>query len=76
MKINPFEYNALVIISTILKFIIAFGIPFCIVGVGTILGLWDFSWGGVLATYILMRCYNEVKTVMAIMCLDKDEGDE
>ena len=75
MKINPVEFDILALVSTILKFILAFGVPFCIVGIGTILGLWEFSWGGVLAIYIFMRCYDEVKMTMAIMGLEKDGDD-
>lgn len=75
MKINPVEFNLLALVSTILKFILAFGIPFCIIGAGTILGLWEFSWGGVFAIYIFMKCYDEVKMTMAIMGLEKDGDD-
>lgn len=75
MKINPIEYNALTILSTFLNFILAFGIPYCIVGVGVMLGLWNFSWDSVLAIYILMKCYDEVKIAMAVMGLEKDGDD-
>ena len=76
MKINPIEFKALEYISTLLKFILEFGILFCIVGIGAILGLWNFSWGGVLVLHILMDCHKEIQMAMAVMGLEKDDGDD
>ena len=76
MKINLVEFKALEYISTLLKFILEFGIPFCIVGIGAILGLWNFSWGGVLVLHILMECHKEIQMTMAAMGLEKDDGDD
>ena len=40
MKVDKVMYFALLICASILKFITAFGIPFCIVAIGYLAGLW------------------------------------
>lgn len=77
MKVNGGGYEFIVIVATIFMFIVYFGIPCLIIGLGTLLGLWEFSWGGVLALFILEHEYFEVRGGMKIMGIEReDEEDE
>ena len=40
MKVDKVMYFMLLIFASILKFIIAFGIPFCVVAIGYLAGFW------------------------------------
>lgn len=74
MKVDKVMYFALLICASVLKFITAFGIPFCIVAIGYVAGLWQFSWGGVLVAYIFYAQLKETK--MSMDLLGFTAGDE
>lgn len=74
MKVNKVIYFMLLFFASVLKFIAAFGIPFCIVSLGYLAGFWDFSWGGVLVAYIFYAQLKETK--MSMDLLGFTAGDE
>ena len=76
MKINKITYLMLLIFASILKFITAFGIPFCIVSLGYLAGFWEFSWGGVLIVYIFYAQLKETKMSMDLLGLTTDEEED
>lgn len=76
MKVNKVMYFALLICASILKFITAFGIPFCIVAIGYIAGLWQFSWGGVLIVYIFYAQLKETKMSMDLLGLTTEDKED
>lgn len=76
MKIDKIMYYALLIFTSILKFIIAFGIPFCIVAIGYLAGLWQFSWGGVLVAYIFYAQLKETKMSMDLLGLTTEDKED
>lgn len=76
MKVDKVMYFMLLIFASILKFITAFGIPFCVVAIGYLAGLWQFSWGGVLVAYIFYTQLKESKMSMDLLGITTDEEDE
>ena len=76
MKVDKVMYFALLICASILKFITAFGIPFCIVSIGYLAGFWDFSWGGVLVIYIFYTQLNESKMSMDLLGFTTDDEED
>ena len=76
MKVDKVMYYALLICASILKFITAFGIPFCIVAIGYITGLWRFSWGGVLIVYIFYAQLKETKMSMNLLGLTTEDKED
>lgn len=77
MKVDKVMYFMLLTFASILKFITAFGIPFCIVALGYLAGFWQFSWGGVLVAYIFYAQLKETKMSMDLLGLTtEDEEDE
>lgn len=77
MKVDKVMYFALLICASVLKFITAFGIPFCIVAIGYLAGLWQFSWGSVLVVYIFYAQLKETKMSMDLLGLTiEDKEDE
>ena len=76
MKVDKVMYFALLICASILKFITAFGIPFCIVAIGYIAGLWQFSWGGVLIVYIFYAQRKETKMSMNLLGLTTEDKED
>ncbi len=75
MKIDKIMYFMLLIFASILKFITAFAIPFCIVAFGYLIGFWEFSWGGVLIAYIFYAQFKETKMSMDLLGLTTDEEE-
>lgn len=77
MKVDKAMYFMVLFFASILKFITAFGIPFCIVSLGYLAGFWQFSWGGVLVVYIFYAQLKETKMSMDLLGLTtEDEEDE
>jgi len=76
MKVDKVMYYALLFFASILKFITAFGIPFCIVSLGYLAGLWQFSWGGVLVVYIFYAQLKETKMSMDLLGLIIDDEED
>lgn len=77
MKVDKIMYFILLFFASILKFITAFGIPFCIIAIGSFIGFWQFSWGGVLIAYIFYTQLKETKMSMDILGFTtSDEEDE
>ena len=76
MKVDKVMYYALLFFASILKFITAFGIPFCIVSLGYLAGLWQFSWGGVLVVYIFYAQLKETKMSMDLLGLTTDDEED
>lgn len=76
MKINKVTYFILLIFASILKFITAFGVPFCIISLGYLAGFWEFSWGGVLIVYIFYAQLKETKMSMDLLGLTTDEEED
>lgn len=76
MKVDKVMYYALLFFASILKFITAFGIPFCIVSLGYLVGLWQFSWGGVLVVYIFYAQLKETKMSMDLLGLTTDDEED
>lgn len=76
MKVDKVMYYALLFFASILKFITAFGIPFCIVSIGYLAGLWQFSWGGVLVVYIFYAQLKETKMSMDLLGLTTDDEED
>lgn len=76
MKVDKVMYYALLFFASILKFITAFGIPFCIVSLGYLAGLWQFSWGGVLVVYIFYAQLKETKMSMDLLGLTIDDEED
>ena len=76
MKVDKVMSFALLISASILKFITAFGIPFCIVAIGCIAGLWQFSWGGVLIVYIFYAQLKETKMSMNLLGLTTEDKED
>lgn len=77
MKMNKITYLLILIFTSILKFITAFGIPFCIVSLGYFAGFWEFSWGDILIAYIFYAQLKETKMSMDLLGFTTgDEGDE
>ena len=74
MKVDKVIYFMLLFFASVLKFIAAFGIPFCIVSLGYLAGFWGFSWGGVLVAYIFYAQLKETK--MSMDLLSFTAGDE
>ena len=77
MKMNKITYLLILIFTSILKFITAFGIPSYIVSLGYLAGFWEFSWGGVLVAYIFYAQLKETKMSMDLLGFTtNDEEDE
>jgi hypothetical protein len=76
MKVDKVMYYALLFFASILKFITAFGVPFCIVSLGYLAGLWQFSWGGVLVVYIFYAQLKETKMSMDLLGLTTDDEED
>lgn len=76
MKIDKVMYFTLLICASILKFITAFGIPFCIVAIGYLAGFWQFSWGGVLVAYIFYAQLKETKMSMDLLGLTTEDKED
>lgn len=76
MKVDKVMYYALLFFASTLKFITAFGIPFCIVSLGYLAGLWQFSWGGVLVVYIFYAQLKETKMSMDLLGLTTDDEED
>lgn len=74
MKVDKIIYFMLLFFASVLKFIAAFGISFCIVSLGYLAGFWSFSWGGVLVAYIFYAQFKETK--MSMDLLGFTAGDE
>lgn len=76
MKIDKIMYCALLIFTSIFKFITAFGIPFCVIAIGYLIGLWRFSWGGILVAYIFYAQLKETKMSMDLLGLTTEDGED
>lgn len=76
MKIDKTLYFMLLFFASILKFITAFGIPFCIVSLGYLAGFWEFSWGGVLVAYIFYAQLKETKMSMDLLGFKTDDEED
>ena len=76
MKIDKITYFILLIFASILKFILAFGIPFCIISLGYLAGFWEFSWGGIFIVYIFYTQLKETKMSMDLLGLTTDEEED
>ena len=76
MKMNKITYLLILIFASVLKFIAAFGIPFCIVSLGYLAGFWDFSWGGVLVAYIFYAQLKETKMSMDLLGFTTDDEED
>ena len=77
MKMNKITYLLILIFTSILKFITAFSIPFCIVSLGYFSGFWEFSWGNILIAYIFYAQLKETKMSMDLLgfTIDDEEGE-
>lgn len=75
MKVDKVTYFMLLFFASILKFITALGVPFCVVSLGYLVGFWDFSWGGVLVAYIFYAQLKETKMSMDLLGFTTDEED-
>lgn len=76
MKVDKVMYFALLICASVLKFITAFGIPLCIVAIGYLAGLWQFSWGGVFVAYIFYAQLKETKMSMDLLGLTTEDKED
>ena len=76
MKVDKVMYFALLICASVLKFITAFGIPFCIVAIGYLAGLWQFSWGGVHLPKNYYTQHKETKMSMDLLGLTTEDKED
>ena len=58
---NNFEYWAIVILATFLTLLMEIGIPFIVIGLGTIFGFCEFSWIGVILIWIVEQTLFNIK---------------
>lgn len=80
MKVSKGVFKWTVIVATILAFILNFGGALMIVGIGSMLNLFKFSWTAVLIVYAFINECDKVKDAMAKMNVtigeDKDEDED
>lgn len=74
-NVSGFLYTFVVIFATAIVFLFDFGAPLAIMLIGQQMGLWQFSWGGVLALYVLHESFVEVKHGVSVM-VQSEDGDE
>ena len=58
---NNFEYWAIVILATFLTLLMEIGIPFIVIGLGTIFGFCEFSCIGVILIWIVEQTLFNIK---------------
>ena len=64
---NKVEYWLIVILATVLTLITEVGIPFIVVGLGAMAGLWEFSWITVIIAWIIEQTFLDIKHTTTLL---------
>lgn len=76
MRIPDWTWYITVFIITAFSFIIEMGIPFCVIGVFSILGLMNFNWGYVFIIWAFVKSFNETEILLRLHGVIKESDNK